>query len=189
MFEITVDLPNEAQFKAAMADAANGWDFFRQNELLLESVGIMLATDMKSRVPVAFGTLRNAIGYRVENRENLVVGVIGSGTGPSSRLPAADYARFVDEGRAPGRMPPPDVLRPWMTQRGFTGSEYVLRRSIAEKGTPAHPFLVTTLVDNEAKIATMAEFAYKTALDKIAARASGGGILSRIGGFLRSLFG
>lgn len=187
-FEVRIDIPNEAAWKAAMADAARGTQFMEANEKFLNAAGAMLAEKIRAKTPRAFGTLRGAIGYKVTDRENLIVGVVNDATGPSSRLPASQYAQFVEEGRAPGAMPPPNVLRPWMQKVGYTGSAYQLARSIARKGTRPKPFLVPTLYENEGQILSMATAAYNQALEKIAGKTQGG-LFGRILGGIASFFG
>lgn len=186
-FEVTIDIPNEAQWREAMRSAANGVDFILANDKFLWAAGSFLAQQVQARTPAAFGTLRSAIGFNVTG-DTVKVGVLTNATGPSSRLPAPEYARFVEEGRDPGAAPPPGVLRPWMAKVGFPGSEFALAQSIARKGTRPHPFLVPTLVENEGKIVEIGSHYWEGALNKIAARTGSTGILGRIGAFLRGLF-
>lgn len=45
------------------------------------------------------------------------------------------YYRVMEFGRRPGaKMPPPNSLRAWAASKGFTGSLFVLARSIARRG-------------------------------------------------------
>lgn len=48
----------------------------------------------------------------------------------------APHAYYVEEGRAPGRMPPQDAIEAWMAAKGIPAElSFVIRRSIAELGT------------------------------------------------------
>jgi hypothetical protein len=55
---------------------------------------------------------------------------------------------YIEEGRPPGApMPPEGALLSWMGLVGFQGSEFVLRRSISEKGIEPTPLLETSFVE------------------------------------------
>lgn len=52
------------------------------------------------------------------------------------------YMRVMNDGRAPGaRMPPPDALAGWAQRHGFTGSLFVLARSIGRRGIKGVHFM------------------------------------------------
>lgn len=52
------------------------------------------------------------------------------------------YAVPVEVGRQPGQRPPPSAaLEGWAKRHGFTGSLFVLARSIGRKGIKARPFM------------------------------------------------
>lgn len=186
-FEVTIEVENEEQWRSAMRSAATGLDFALAKNQFLGAAGSFLQRQIVARTPAAYGTLRSAIGFEVLG-DDVKIGVLKNISGPSSRLPAPEYARFVEEGRAPGNAPPPGVLRPWMDKVGFPGSEYALARSIAEKGTRPHPFLVPTLVDNEGRLLEMSKRYYQAALDRIAGRTGSRGFFGRVGAFLKGLF-
>ena len=56
------------------------------------------------------------------------------------------YASYVEYGRKPGKMPPPDILEAWaykkfrLSHKDARSAAWALARSIAKKGTKARPF-------------------------------------------------
>lgn len=56
------------------------------------------------------------------------------------------YASYVEHGRKPGKMPPPDLLEAWaykkfrLSHKEARSMAWAMARSIAKKGTKAHPF-------------------------------------------------
>ena len=56
------------------------------------------------------------------------------------------YASYVEYGRKPGKMPPPDILEAWaykkfrLSHKDARSMAWALARSIAKKGTKARPF-------------------------------------------------
>ena len=56
------------------------------------------------------------------------------------------YARDVEYGRKPGKMPPPDILEAWaykkfrLSHKDARSMAWALARSIAKKGTKARPY-------------------------------------------------
>lgn len=56
------------------------------------------------------------------------------------------YASYVEHGRKPGKMPPPDILEAWaykkfrLSHKDARSMAWAMARSIAKKGTKAHPF-------------------------------------------------
>lgn len=56
------------------------------------------------------------------------------------------YASYVEHGRKPGKMPPPDILEAWaykkfrLSHKDARSMAWALARSIAKKGTKARPF-------------------------------------------------
>ena len=56
------------------------------------------------------------------------------------------YASYVEHGRKPGKMPPPDILEAWaykkfrLSHKEARLAAWALARSIAKKGTKPHPF-------------------------------------------------
>ena len=56
------------------------------------------------------------------------------------------YASYVEYGRKPGKMPPPDILEAWaykkfrLSHKEARSMAWALARSIAKKGTKARPY-------------------------------------------------
>lgn len=56
------------------------------------------------------------------------------------------YASYVEHGRKPGKMPPPDILEAWaykkfrLSHKEARSAAWALARSIAKKGTKARPY-------------------------------------------------
>ena len=61
------------------------------------------------------------------------------------------YARYVHDGRAPGRMPPPNALATWARRHGGQ-NPFVLARTIARRGIKAKPFLREAVTSNVGRI-------------------------------------
>ena len=64
----------------------------------------------------------------------------------SSDVENKGYARYVEYGRKPGKMPPPNILEAWaykkfrLSHKEARSAAWALARKIAKKGTKAHPF-------------------------------------------------
>ena len=64
----------------------------------------------------------------------------------SSDVEDKGYARYVEYGRKPGKMPPPDILEAWaykkfrLSHKDARSMAWALARSIAKKGTKARPY-------------------------------------------------
>lgn len=84
-------------------------------------------------------------------------------------------AIFVEKGRRPGApMPPEGVLLPWMAAHGISESaEFVVRRSIAQKGIKPAPFVGRA--HNEMKRAGFYRKELGDAVRRALARIRGGG--------------
>lgn len=56
------------------------------------------------------------------------------------------YASYVEHGRKPGKMPPPDILEAWaykkfrLSHKDARSMAWAMARSISKKGTKARPF-------------------------------------------------
>lgn len=70
------------------------------------------------------------------------------------KISLADYWKYVEEGRGPGKFPPPDAIRNWIEikplsiQPDLNGRVptveqvgFLIGRKIAQEGTEPHPFL------------------------------------------------
>lgn len=71
----------------------------------------------------------------------------------SVKISMADYGKYVENGRGPGKFPPPDKIREWIEikpvsiQPGMNGRTpsidqltFLISRKIANEGTEAQPF-------------------------------------------------
>ena len=188
MLEVSVSIPNEAQWRAALADLDRGSYFVGPEHETLSTAGSLLAEEARRRVAKAFGTLGSAIGSEIDGLHSVKVGILKNVSGPAGKAGTQEYGYYVEKGRRPGSMPPPGVLRAWMTKKGYQGSEYLLRRTIARKGVRPRPFLAPALDAKQKQIVGIAAAAYQKGLDRFAAATGGGGFLSRIGSFFRGLF-
>jgi phage gpG-like protein len=112
--------------------------------------------DAMVAAPVDTGTLRRSITTDVTP----FLGSVGS------NLP---YAPVVEFGREAGKtMPPSGALEPWMRRHGITVAEFVIRRSIGRRGTPARPYFVPALERNRAGIEREFDLAVARALKRLA---------------------
>lgn len=105
-----------------------------------------VAREARAAAPKAFSTLVNSISVR--NLEEFVRLV----------APGVNYARYVEEGTKPGKMPNPEVLLPWLRFRtGAAGSElrnraFLLARYIQRHGTKAQPYMKPTADKMRARV-------------------------------------
>lgn len=64
----------------------------------------------------------------------------------SSDVKDKGYASYVEYGRKPGKMPPPDILEAWaykkfrLSHKDARSMAWAMARSIAKKGTKARPY-------------------------------------------------
>jgi len=126
-----------------------------------------IARDARRKAPKAFSTLTNSIRPQIIRPLEGVV------------APGVDYARIVEEGTGPGGFPPERTLLDWIRKRRIEprdpdmdqqGLAYVIARSIAQRGTPAQPYLAPALKDNERKAARRVDAAIDAALAEIGGR-------------------
>ena len=81
----------------------------------------------------------------------------------SSDVEDKGYARYVEYGRKPGKMPPPEILEAWaykkfrLSHKEARSMAWALARSIAKKGTKARPFFEPAV-----------EYGWRKMIDKIA---------------------
>lgn len=93
--------------------------------------------DAVRRAPVDTGRLRRSIH---------VTGPYRGQFGPAWDVAAhVNYARWVHDGRGPGRMPPPAALRAWARRHGMAGAEFLIARAIGRRGVSGRPFLADAL--------------------------------------------
>lgn len=74
---------------------------------------------------------KNNVAYEVEVTPNGEVSI-------SFKLP--EYARFVDKGRRPGKMPPVSAIKSWVSEKGIPiEAAWPIAKHIGKYGIPARP--------------------------------------------------
>ena len=97
-------------------------------------------TNLRVNGSVVTGNLRASGKVQKVDDKTLDVGFF------SSDVKDKGYARYVEYGRKPGKMPPPDILEAWaykkfrLSHKDARSAAWALARSIAKKGTKARPF-------------------------------------------------
>lgn len=106
----------------------------------LEQVGIDLVKELTKQL---LNADKKASGNLIKSLDYKVVETID---GFLLNLLAADYLTFVDQGRKPGKMPPPSKLDKWIVVRGIAprdkkgrfisrkSIQFLIARSIGKKG-------------------------------------------------------
>jgi phage gpG-like protein len=142
--EIVIDASEFAAMGARFRNAAPIVE--REMKTAMVRSTAQIQHDAQVLVKVDTGTLRRSITTNVTP----FLGRVGSNQ---------PHAPVVEFGRKPGgKMPPPGVLDGWMARHGIPASaEFLIRRKIARKGIPAHPYLIPAFERN--KHAIEAEFA------------------------------
>jgi len=100
----------------------------------LEALGEVLVKNMRADVSVDIGGLRDSIGYYV--RDNILYIVMN------------DYGKYVDEGRAPGKMPPINKIESWCKRKNL--NPWAVAMNIKKYGIRPQPFM-TELDEFESK--------------------------------------
>ena len=97
-------------------------------------------TNLRVNGSVVTGNLRASGKVQKVDDKTLDVGFFSSDTRDKG------YASYVEYGRKPGKMPPPDILEAWaykkfrLSHKDARSIAWALARSIAKKGTKARPF-------------------------------------------------
>ena len=97
-------------------------------------------TNLRVNGSVVTGNLRASGKVQKVDDKTLDVGFF------SSDARDKGYASYVEHGRKPGKMPPPDILEAWaykkfrLSHKEARSKAWALARSIAKKGTKARPF-------------------------------------------------
>jgi hypothetical protein len=110
------------------------------SDTMLTSVNFIKGAVVK-RTPVNFGLLRAGVDTGVRGRGTSIHGeVFAGGVGLKYGLP-------VERGRKPGKMPPVDVIKLWVTRKGIASGDeadqaaFLIARAIGRRGTKgAHMF-------------------------------------------------
>jgi hypothetical protein len=96
-----------------------------QNELEEETT--LLKATAEANSATFTGDLRRSWEGRAISTGTSLLAAVGS---------PLEYAPYVEEGRKPGRQPPPDAIEAWVARRGgSSGAAFMLARSIAARGT------------------------------------------------------
>lgn len=99
-----------------------------------EAASLLIEAEARTLAPQDTRRLAGSITYQIS----------GSGANLTSRIgPSVLYGLYAERGRRPGRMPPVEALRGWAARHGV--NPFVLARSIARKGTKAHPYMQPAL--------------------------------------------
>ena len=97
-------------------------------------------TNLRVNGSVVTGNLRASGKVQKVDDKTLDVGFF------SSDARDKGYASYVEHGRKPGKMPPPDILEAWaykkfrLSHKEARSKAWALARSIAKKGTKARPY-------------------------------------------------
>ena len=110
----------------------------------MQSASLDIIADAKGNLrangSVVTGNLRASGKVQKVDEKTLDVGFF------SSDVENKGYARYVEYGRKPGKMPPPDILEAWaykkfrLSHKDARSAAWALARSIAKKGTKARPY-------------------------------------------------
>ena len=109
----------------------------------MQTASLDIIADAKSNLrvngSVVTGNLRASGKVQKVDDKTLDVGFFSSDSDKG-------YASYVEYGRKPGKMPPPDILKAWaykkfrLSHKDARSAAWALARSIAKKGTKARPF-------------------------------------------------
>ena len=73
----------------------------------------------------------------------------------------APYGRYVDSGRAPGKQPPIDSIKPWLRIKGIPETAaFPIAKAIGKRGIAATPFFESTVDSMKAKLISQLTAAY-----------------------------
>ena len=110
----------------------------------MQSASLDIIADAKGNLrangSVVTGNLRASGKVQKVDEKTLDVGFF------SSDVENKGYARYVEYGRKPGKMPPPYILEAWaykkfrLSHKDARSAAWALARSIAKKGTKARPY-------------------------------------------------
>ena len=109
----------------------------------MQTASLDIIADAKSNLrvngSVVTGNLRASGKVQKVDDKTLDVGFFSSDSDKG-------YASYVEYGRKPGKMPPPDILEAWaykkfrLSHKDARSMAWALARSIAKKGTKDRPF-------------------------------------------------
>ncbi len=124
---------------------------------------VAIEGDAKRLVPVDRGTLRRSLTHEVKASGRDIVGKAGTNL---------DYARFVEEGRSPGKQPPTSAIAGWAARHGIEpGAAFLIARAIGRRGTKPRPYLKPAFAKNRALISReLGPVLLRRISDRLAAR-------------------
>ena len=109
----------------------------------MQSASLDIIADAKGNLrvnkSVVTGNLRASGKVQKVDDKTLDVGFFSSDS-------EKGYASYVEYGRKPGKMPPPDILEAWaykkyrLSHKEARSKAWAMARSIAKKGTKARPY-------------------------------------------------
>ena len=108
----------------------------------LQKSAIVVTSEAKRGTPVDTGRLRASVSNVVDASPIPRFATVGTNVA---------YARYVHDGRMPGRMPPPNALATWARRHGGQ-NPFVLARTSARRGIKAKPFLREAMTSNVGRI-------------------------------------
>ena len=123
----------------------------------LERASLQIIADaqmnLRDNGSVVTGLLRQSGKVQKVDDDNLDVGFFDSLNRQSG------YAAYVEFGRPPGKMPPPDELAQWAykkfqlhDRKAARAAGWALAMKIAQEGTKPHPFFMPALEKNKGKV-------------------------------------
>lgn len=130
----------------------------------VETGAALIARDARGRVPKAFSHLRNSILHRRESDLHWVVS------------PAMNYARMVEEGRKPGRMPGTrNGLLEWVRLKLAPAADgkaldrigFAVARAIGRHGIKPQPYMAPALEAQRPRVIDLANAAMRKAVEEI----------------------
>jgi len=145
MSSISINI-SERKLQSALAKQPEALK--KNMSVAISQIVARMARSAKLKAPKAFSILTNSIKSK---RLNAFTGQVTAAT---------DYASFVEEGRKPGgKMPPLSAINDWIKVSQIEPNNpdmsdddlsFVIRRSIAIKGTRPQPFMQPALDENKA---------------------------------------
>ena len=142
-------------------------------EILGEELVKKLVAALKANDKSATGGLIKSVDYKIIKKQDEVI----------LQLIAADYLKYVDEGRKPGKMPPLKALDKWIIKRGIAPRDkkgkfiprasvkFLIARSIGKNGIKGIHVVRKTIDEVYSKkqqlIAEAASKDFETMIDKI----------------------
>lgn len=118
----------------------------RECLMAMQSASLDIIADAKGNLrvngSVVTGNLRASGKVQKVDDKTIDVGFF------SSDARDKGYASYVEHGRKPGKMPPPDILEAWaykkfrLSHKDARSMAWAMARSIAKKGTKARPYFV-----------------------------------------------